>query len=122
MCPKKNISGVEISNANSSFEEACNMNDLGAGSKSIVGIDSDTVRPHDEIHYLQDLISVKAMRSNKDSFVIDFDTEFVYINFNSGQERLILSYQFAFYAPDDNSKIYEVIFFPASNRRLIFCV
>lgn len=79
-----------------------------SGSKSAVDVTSGYR------HSLNELVSVQNMRYNKDSLTPALDTEFV----NSGKERRILSYQFAFYDPKDFQKIHEVVFLPVCERRL----
>lgn len=93
---------------------------LDTGSKSTIGPDENDSRPHDNelscIHSMLDLPSVKAMRSNKDSLVIALDTEFFYYE----NDRLILSYQFAFYDPNNHNVVHQCVFFPAVKKRLPF--
>ncbi len=92
-----------------------NLKALEAVSNLSVG-DISVNRPHEtlNIHSLQDLTSVQNMRSNKESLTLALDTEFV----NLEKDRLILSYQYAFYDPKDFEKIHEVVFLPVSERRL----
>ena len=120
---RKSVASVQQTSSqnNRSSKNVSDIKALETGSKSTVVHADDNIRPQmnlDNINSMQDLISVKAMRSNKDSLVFALDTEFIYSE--SGKERFILSYQFAFYDPNDDTKIHECVFFPATDKRLSF--
>ncbi|MBR2207761.1 MAG: hypothetical protein IJ859_03035 [Synergistaceae bacterium] len=105
---------------NSGSKQACNIELGTTGSEATIMLGVGDARPNTtkEIKSLQDLDSVKAMRYDIDSLTIGFDTE--YVNVNSGEERHIISYQFALYAPNDYEKIHEIIFLPVNKQRLSF--
>lgn len=65
---------------------------------------------------LGDLPSVKLMTGRQQPRItLGFDTEF----YDSGlKERKILSYQYAFIHPDDETKIHEIVFVPEHGNRL----
>lgn len=60
------------------------------------------------------ILSLTKMRSEEDSFVIGYDTEFFYID----NQRYILSYQFAFVHPRYPEYVEELIVFPTSDETL----
>jgi hypothetical protein len=62
----------------------------------------------------ESIMSVKAMRSDEDAFVIGFDTEFYYVE----HQRYILSWQFAFIDPNAPNEIQELIVFSANGKTL----
>lgn len=62
------------------------------------------------------IMSIQKMRSEADSFVIGFDTEFYYLN----DQRYILSWQFAFVDPRTPAYIEELIVFATGNHTLAF--
>ena len=64
------------------------------------------------------LPSIKALRSNKDSFLIALDTEFYYPAGSSSKDRSILSWQFSFASPSDPSIIENVIVCSATGNRI----
>ena len=53
------------------------------------------------------IMSIKAMRSDEDAFVIGFDTEFYYV----GAQRYVLSWQFAFIDPAAPDDVQQLILF-----------
>ena len=102
---------------NNGLEKISEQKALDTVSKSTVVYNDDTTQHHN-IKSFHDLPSIKSMRYESASLVIGFDTEFFYDGSGKDQIRFILSYQFAFYDPNDYDKIHEVIFLPASKSRL----
>ena len=63
---------------------------------------------------ISQISSIQNMRSDADSFVIGFDTEFYYVN----EQRYILSWQFAFVNPRTPDYIEELIVFASGDETL----
>ena len=125
-CARKSVNQVQKSSTSTTNgqEELGKISEtkaLETGSNSSVVYKADTDRPHEytnNIKSLNDLPSVKAMLYDKVSTVIGFDTEFFSVEAEEKQKRFVLSYQFAFFEPNDYDKIHEVIFLPVSATRL----
>lgn len=115
----RNFSAITLATSHNEINNPDNisnnkLSDTGSDPTVVYVDDNDT---NNHIYSLQDLPSVSAMCDNINSIVLAFDTEFVQLNDN---ERLVLSYQFAFFNPKDYNIIHEVIFIPVSDNRLLF--
>ena len=103
---------------NNSLVPPCEQKALDTVSIPPIIHNDDNARGLDYIKSFNDLPSIKLMRYDRPSLVIGFDTEFFYAGSGKDKIRFILSYQFAFYEPDDPDKIHEVVFLPVSKSRL----
>lgn len=81
---------------------------------------SDTVASKtgskNNIGSIADFETVKAMRYDEDFLTIALDTEFCYDE--DEKNRLVLSYQFAFFDSEDQNIIHQCVFFPTDEKRL----
>ena len=63
------------------------------------------------------IASVREMRSEENSFIIGFDSEFSY---NEKNDQLMLSWQFSFCIPGEEGLVHQVVVFPGTERKLAF--
>lgn len=91
-----------------------------AGSNLTMGNPSSRFEPQysDIAFSFSALPSIKNMLSNEFSITIALDTEYVTVPDNNELSREIITWQFAFWNPDNIEQIVEVIFYSLNGNRL----